>query len=185
MSRNRKNKRRAERVEPPAPAATPKEPVLWIAAVLALAFAFRLWRLAADLPVVGDESIYLRWAEIIDNQGRWFVSLLDGKPPLTYWLYAAARQVFDDPLVGPRLLSVLAGTAATGMIYAVARRLASAQAALAAAGLYAVLPWAMLYDRLAYAEAWVNLVGVALVWASLRAHRDRCAFAVRTADQVG
>jgi len=35
-------------------------------------------------PILVDESIYLRWAEIIDHQGQWFISLLDGKQPLQY-----------------------------------------------------------------------------------------------------
>ena len=182
MSGSRKSKRVASSAAPPTvTAGTAKEPLLGIAAIVVVALALRFWRLTADLPVVGDESIYLRWAEIVDNQGRWFVSLLDGKPPLTYWLYAATRRLFDDPLFGPRALSVLAGTLATGVIYGVTRRLGSAHAALAAAGLYAILPWAMLYDRLAYAEAWVNLAGAALVWASLRAfNREQARWADAT-----
>jgi len=145
---------------------------LRLAAILLVAFLLRYWRLMTDLPVVGDESLYLRWAEIIDNQGSWFVSLLDGKPPLSYWLYWFARQLFHDPLIGPRLVSVLAGTLSTAGVFYVARRLANDFAGLVAAALYAILPWAMLFDRLAYAESLVNCLGVWTAYAALRAFAD-------------
>lgn len=151
-----------------------------LAAILIGAFALRYWRLMADLPVVGDESLYLRWAEIIDNQGNWFVSLLDGKPPLSYWLYWLARQTFDDPLYGPRLISVVAGTAATAGTYFVGRRLGGDRLGLITAALYGLFPWAMLFDRLAYAESLVNCLGVWTAYVGLRAFADQDASWVRS-----
>src|ERR1043166_6771113 len=54
-----------------------------LAGIVALAFGLRLYRLLA-IPVAGAESVYLRWAEIILHQKQWFISLLDGKQPLSY-----------------------------------------------------------------------------------------------------
>jgi len=138
-----------------------------VAGVAALAFLLRVWHLDA-IPIAGDESVYLRWAEIIVNQKQWFISLLDGKQPLCYWLYALvlAWQP-DDPLPAARWLSALAGTASTLGLFAIGRRLAGDAAGFVAAGFYAFLPYALLYDRLAYAEAFVNLAGIAIVYASL------------------
>ena len=48
-------------------------------AVLAAAFLLRIYHILEMFPILVDESIYLRWAEIIDHQGQWFISLLDGK----------------------------------------------------------------------------------------------------------
>jgi 4-amino-4-deoxy-L-arabinose transferase-like glycosyltransferase len=140
-----------------------------LAAVLVLAAALRIYRLMADYPIVGDEGIYLRWAEIIDHQGQWFISLLDGKQPLSYWIYAVQRMIApeQDPLWMGRMVSATAGVATTGVIYAIGRRLDGAAAGLAGALLYAVFPWAMMYDRLVYTEALVNLAGAVLVWACL------------------
>ncbi|MBI1355210.1 MAG: hypothetical protein GC160_12755 [Acidobacteria bacterium] len=140
--------------------------------LLAVALGLRTVNLTGMFPILVDEAIYLRWAEIIQHQGQWFISLLDGKPPLSYWFLALARFVSGaDPLLQGRLISALAGTAATFGIFQVGRRIAepesSERAGLAAAGLYAVFPWALLYDRLAYTEAWVNLFGVAIAWTSL------------------
>lgn len=143
-----------------------------LAGILALAFILRSAKLLGMFPILVDESIYLRWAQIIEQQGQWFISLLDGKPPLSYWLLALPRFVSaGDPLWQARFLSVLAGTLSTLGVFAVARRLAKPENAtatgLAAAALYAVFPWAVLYDRLAYTEAWVNLCGVAIALTSI------------------
>lgn len=123
----------------------------------------------ADYPIVSDESVYLRWAEIIDSQGQWFISLLDGKQPLSYWIYALERMAFPgaDPLWMGRLVSVAAGVATAALLYAIGRRLDGAAAGLAAALLYGVFPWTMMYDRLVYTEALVNVAGAALVLACL------------------
>ena len=144
-------------------------------AALAVALALRTINLTGMFPILVDEAIYLRWAEIIQHQGQWLISLLDGKPPLSYWLLAVGRFVSDgDPLLQGRLLSALAGVASTFGVFQAARRIGLSnapesgdRAGLAAAGMYAIFPWALLYDRLAYTEAWVNLFGVAIAWTSL------------------
>jgi 4-amino-4-deoxy-L-arabinose transferase-like glycosyltransferase len=138
--------------------------------ILAAASLLRSHNLLEMFPILVDESIYLRWAEIIDHQGQWFISLLDGKPPLHTWLLALPRMVFGgDPLWIGRAVSVVIGLLSTAGIFAIGKRLAGDTAGLLAAGLYAVLPLALLYDRLAYAESLVNLCGIAIVLTSLEA----------------
>lgn len=141
---------------------------LALAGILVLAFVLRVYRLMDNFPIVGDEGIYLRWAEIIDHQGQWFISLLDGKQPLSYWLYALTRFLWDgDPLLAGRLISVAAGVASTYGIYLIGKKASGEAAGLVSAGLYAVLPWAIMYDRLMFTESLVNLGGVAIVYTSL------------------
>ncbi len=170
----KKGRRERTRVSEEKLSAQPRKPLLTperlaIGGVLLLALFLRLYRLLADYPIVGDEGIYLRWAEIIDHQGQWFISLLDGKQPLSYWVYALQRLWFPstDPLLMGRLASVAAGVATTAVIWRVGVRLGSSLAGLFGAGLYAVFPWAMMYDRLIYTEAMVNLAGALLVLACL------------------
>lgn len=160
----------AEASLPLLPAGTKQRLIL--GAVIALAAVLRAFNLTGMFPILVDEAIYLRWAEIIEHQGQWFISLLDGKPPLSYWFLTLGRMLFGgDPLLEGRLLAVLAGLLSTFGIFQVARRLAlrpdSETAGLLAAGLYAIFPWALLYDRLAYTEAWINLFGIAITWTSL------------------
>ncbi len=96
-----------------------------MAGILALGFTLRAYKLLSMFPILVDESIYLRWAEIIDHQGQWFISLLDGKQPLTYWILALLRKISDaDPLLQGRLLSVFAGLLSTIGIFGIGRRLA-------------------------------------------------------------
>lgn len=137
-------------------------------AILALAFVLRAYHLVEMFPILVDESIYLRWAEIIDHQGQWFISLLDGKQPLQYWLLTLLRKIYGgDPLLAARLLSVVAGLLSTVALFALGKRLAGERAGLIAAGLYACLPYALLYDRLAYTEAFVNFFGILIAYTSI------------------
>ena len=146
---------------------------LVLLSILLLALVLRAYRLATNFPIVGDESIYLRWAEIIEHQGQWFISLLDGKQPLSYWIYALTRFAgADDPLVAGRSVSVAAGLLTAVGIYFLCRKLAGASAGLLGALFYAVLPWAVMYDRFAYAEPLVNLSGVAIVYSSISCFQD-------------
>jgi 4-amino-4-deoxy-L-arabinose transferase-like glycosyltransferase len=138
--------------------------------ILAAALLLRVHNLLGMFPIEVDESIYLRWAEIIDHQGQWLISLLDGKPPLHAWFLAIARMIFGgDPLLSGRLVSVAAGILSTLGMFAIGRRMGGEPAGLIAAGLYAVFPLAVLYDRLAYTESLVNLFGIAIVLTSLDA----------------
>jgi hypothetical protein len=138
------------------------------AAIASAALALRAWRLDA-FPIGGDESGYLRWGEIVAHQGQWFISLLDGKQPLTTWLHALVFFLgVEDPVIAARWFSVLAGAAAAVGIYAVGKRLAGELAGLVSGGLYVFLPYGLFYDRLVYTEAFVNLAGVAIVYAALR-----------------
>ena len=136
--------------------------------IVILGFALRAFKLTSLLPILGDESIYLRWAEIIDHQGQWFISLLDGKQPLQAWILALQRMLWDaDPLAGARLISVLAGLGSTVGVFAIGKRLGGDLAGIVSALFYACFPLSLLYDRLAYTEGLVNFVGVAIVLTSL------------------
>ena len=169
--RVRRKERTPEKAREESPWFTPERKA--VAAVLAVAALLRIFRITADFPIVTDESIYLRWAEIIDHQGGWFVSLLDGKQPFGYWVLALVRFVSDaDPLLLARLVSALAGVGTTLVVYAIGRQVGNHMAGLIGAGLYAILPWSMIYDRMAYGEALVNLFGALIVWTSLRAFGD-------------
>jgi hypothetical protein len=140
-----------------------------LTAVLLLALSLRVWRILTLFPILVDESIYLRWAEIIEHQGQWFVSLLDAKQPLSYWLYALLRIVLPDvdPLLSARCVSAVAGTVSCALLFAIGRRMAGAGAGLAAALFYAVLPYGVFYDHLAYTDALVNCFAMAVTLASL------------------
>lgn len=64
-----------------------------------------------SLPVFADESIYIRWAQLImDEPARYFFfSLNDGKTPLFIWLLVPFQYVFSDQLFAARFVSVVIG----------------------------------------------------------------------------
>ena len=111
----------------------------------------------------------MRWAEIIEHQGEWFISLLDGKQPLSYWIYAVLRMnIGGDPLFAARGVSAVGGGLSAGLLFLIARRIAGPVAGFASALLWALFPWSMIYDRMIYAEALVNLLGMAIVYTAIR-----------------
>lgn len=63
------------------------------------------------LPIFADESIYIRWSQlIIDEPARYlFFPLNDGKTPLQMWLITPLQLIFSDPLFAGRFLSVIFG----------------------------------------------------------------------------
>lgn len=132
-----------------------------------LSITLRSIGLLSLFPVLVDESIYMRWAEIIQHQGQWFISLLDAKQPLSYWIYAILRMIWPaEPLFQARLVSVISGLLSTVGIIGIGRRLGTWRTGALAGLFYAPLPYGVFYDRLAYTDALVNLAGIAIVLAS-------------------
>lgn len=83
----------------------------WVATagIILLYWLTRLVSLTA-LPVFADESIYLRWAQLILTDEKYlFFSMNDGKPPLFIWLLVPVLQLFSNPLFAGRILSAAIG----------------------------------------------------------------------------
>ena len=84
----------------------------WLTAlIISLVFiSLHLVRITA-LPVFADESIYIRWAQLIqDEPARYaFFALNDGKTPLFIWLLVPFQLLIADPLVAGRAVAVAAG----------------------------------------------------------------------------
>jgi 4-amino-4-deoxy-L-arabinose transferase-like glycosyltransferase len=73
-------------------------------------WATHLWNLTL-LPVFADESIYIRWAQLImDDWKRYlFFPLNDGKTPLFIWALIPWQFLFQDQLFASRFFAVLIG----------------------------------------------------------------------------
>lgn len=80
--------------------------------ILAISGLYFLTRLIAltSLPVFADEAIYIRWAQLLNqDQAYLFFSINDGKPPLFIWLTALVLNFGTNPLWQARLVSVMIG----------------------------------------------------------------------------
>jgi 4-amino-4-deoxy-L-arabinose transferase-like glycosyltransferase len=69
-----------------------------------------LWNLTL-LPVFADESIYIRWSQLImDDWARYlFFPLNDGKTPLFIWALIPWQYLFSDQLFASRFFAVVIG----------------------------------------------------------------------------
>lgn len=89
-----------------------KNKIFWFCFLVIILFYFisHLYSLLR-LPVFADESIYIRWSQlIIDDWKRYaFFSMNDGKTPLFIWLLVPFQFIFKDQLFAGRFLAVIIG----------------------------------------------------------------------------
>ena len=135
-----------------------------LALVAALSLFFRAFNLLL-LPIFTDEATYVLWGmEIWEQKTRasLFIPILDdGKQPLFLWLAGVAGGLIPgDPLLGGRLVSVLASVAGTAGVYLAGLWLAGRRVGLLGAGLYAITPFVLFFDRLALMEPLMNAAGI-------------------------
>lgn len=122
--------------------------------LLALYFVLHLFKLGS-LPVFADESIYIRWSQlIIDDFSRYlFYPMNDGKTPLLMWLTVPFLKIFTDQLYAARLVAVLLGSLSVASIFLILRQMKFKKAAYWAMFLTIISPFTFFYHRLALTDA--------------------------------
>ncbi|MEW6102568.1 MAG: glycosyltransferase family 39 protein [bacterium] len=106
-------------------------------------------------PLFGDEAIYIRWAQIIqENPKEWlFVPNTDGKQPFFMWLNAFLTiPLFNDPVYAGRLVSVLASSLTLIAIFILSMLLFSWHCAIFSALFYIFSPYHLFYSRMALVD---------------------------------
>ena len=130
-------------------------------ALLVLYFILHLFHLTA-LPVFADESIYIRWSQlIIDDFNRYlFYPMNDGKTPLLMWLMLPFLKLITDQLFAARLLAVLVGGLSISMIFLIMRKIKENKAAHLAMFLAIISPFTFFYNRMALTDGllFANLI---------------------------
>jgi 4-amino-4-deoxy-L-arabinose transferase-like glycosyltransferase len=116
-----------------------------------------------DIPLFTDEAIYLRWAQIARGDFDWLlISLTDGKGPTFIWLAMLAMNVISDPLIAGRLVSVAAGIGSIVGLYMLSIALFKNRwVGFMSALIYTILPFTLVYDRLALYD---SLVAALYIW---------------------
>jgi 4-amino-4-deoxy-L-arabinose transferase-like glycosyltransferase len=112
------------------------------------------------LPIFNDEAIYIDWGQKMIGTGNLFFSLFDGKQPLLMWIFGIFANIFNDPLFGARLVSVIFGVFTFIGIYKITLKLSSEKAALLAVIIYSLSPLFLFFDRQALMESAVASTGV-------------------------
>ncbi len=156
--------------------------------VLAVPFYF-LTRLVNLLvvPIFTDEAIYSYWAQVaLHDPSNRFASLEDGKQPLFIWLAAIFQRFIKDPLVATRLVSVFTGLGSLLGVYFLARELFGRKVAKIAGILYIILPFTLLYDRMALFDSLLTMFCIWSVFLSIKmAKTPRLDFALLNGITLG
>ncbi len=136
--------------------------------LVVLYFATRLTNLKI-IPIFTDEAIYSFWAQVaLHDPANRFISLEDGKQPLFIWLAAISQKFIADPLIASRLVSVFAGFASLIGIYLLSKELFNKKTAILASFLYIILPFTLLYDRMALFDSLLTMFGIYAVLFSVK-----------------
>lgn len=157
------------------------------AGIVLLYFFLRTFNLTI-IPVFVDEAIYIRWAQIMENESTLrFLPLSDGKQPLFMWTVIPFLKIFEDPLVAGRMVSVVTGFGTLIGIFLLVRYLFKNHwAALAAAFIYTVSPFTVFFDRMALVDSMLTMFGVwVLLLGILTARTLRLDFAMLTGFTLG
>lgn len=143
-------------------------PEVIIAPILLVVFlATRLVNILA-VPIFTDEAIYTRWSQIARYDSNWrFISLTDGKQPAFVWINMIVMRLFDDPLLGGRIVSVICGLFVVIGLYFVTVEIFRGNKnarilGLIASGIAVIYPFLLVYDRLALYE---SMIAAFMVWA--------------------
>src|SRR3990167_4776614 len=136
-----------------------------------LSFAYFFTRLInlGLIPIFTDEAIYTYWAQVaLNDPAQRFISLVDGKQPFFIWLAAILQKFIADPLIASRLVSVFAGFGSMIGIYLLGKELLSEKIAKIAAILYLILPFTLLYDKLALFDSLLTMFGIYAVFFTVK-----------------
>ncbi|OGD93655.1 hypothetical protein A2697_01565 [Candidatus Curtissbacteria bacterium RIFCSPHIGHO2_01_FULL_41_44] len=125
------------------------------------------------IPIFTDEAIYTYWAQVaLHDPANRFISLEDGKQPLFIWIAAIFQKFISDPLIATRIVSVFAGFGSLVGIYLLSKVLFNAKVAKLSSFLYIVLPFTMLYDRMALFDSLLTMFGIWTIFFSVKLAQD-------------
>lgn len=126
-----------------------------------------------EMPIFIDEATFLGMARaIIQNPLSPFVSLSHGHQPLHSWLLVLSSLLFSDPLVGGRIVSVLAGFGSLLGLWLVGRLYGLRVGASFASFSFVFSPLFLLHDRLAIKDSFLACVAIWFFYGTLRWFKD-------------
>lgn len=148
---------------------------MWVVAAAAILAVFAVTRLALlwRFPPFTDETAYAVWTwEGFRDAGQRFVSLANGKEPLLPWLGMVLMWLGASSLTAVRLVSLLSGIATLVFTGLLGRELGGTRVGLAAAGLYAVLPFFVVHDVIGIYDPLATATVTAALYLQIRLARQ-------------
>ncbi len=129
------------------------------AALVTIYGVLHFWSLTL-LPVFADESIYIRWAQLLmdDWHQYLFFALNDGKTPLFIWSLVPFQNLFSDQLFAARFVAVLVGLFQMFVTKEIVKELGGRQKAQWLSMLFVtILPFWYIYHRFALMDGMLTL----------------------------
>ena len=118
-----------------------------LAGLILLYLITRLYALTF-VPIGSLEAAWIHWAQIIVRYpGELLIAGDSGQQPLFTWLIAVTLNIFTDPLMAGRFVSVLAGLTSMVGLYFIGRDLVNRTVGVLAGLVYIVLPYVLFFDR--------------------------------------
>ena len=143
------------------PARVPRAQVAVPAAAALILLVFVVTRVVFidGFPYFLDEGSYANfaWRGSHSLKDIW-VSLTIGREPFFIWLGIPLVKVGINPLHALRAVSVISGLLTLPVLFLLGRRLADDWVGLVAAGLYALIPFAVVHNGIGIMESLVTLV---------------------------
>ena len=123
---------------------------------------------AANLPLHHDEALYGTWARAVaDGSDPLLLIPWVDKPPLVLYFLALSLKLFGTSELSLRAPGMLASVLTVLGTYGLAWRLVGKQAALLAAALLALSPFAILFGPTAFTDPWLTLFVIGAAWAAV------------------
>ncbi|HSW77146.1 MAG TPA: glycosyltransferase family 39 protein, partial [Candidatus Saccharimonadales bacterium] len=110
-----------------------------------------------------DEAIYVRWTQyLLSSPKFWDFSMTDGKGPTFIWIASLFMRLVSEPLLAVRLVSVVAGAGSmVGLFFLGQEVFKNRKIGFITSFIYAIYPFALVYDRLALYESMVSMF---IIW---------------------
>jgi len=156
--------------------------LILVLGTILVGLVLRTWNLNR-LPIFADESIYVRWSQIMRAESSLrFLPLSDGKQPFFMWATIPMFKIISDPLIAARTFSALADTGSILLVgFLGFLMFKSYRLAVVAGIIYAVIPYSVFFGRMALVDSLLSffmLLSAVLVFISVRHERlDMAMFA--------
>ncbi len=140
-------------------------------ALIVLLLFVHVWVRASNItvqPFFTDENSHINRAAVIYDFDRHPAVEAHGKLLFYFLPGIFDLKEFDTALHLARTSMALASAITGAFVFAIARRLLDARAGLIALFFYALVPYAVVFERMALAAAWSGTMGTILVWHSIR-----------------
>lgn len=134
-------------------------------AIVVVFFITRFWGIL-DYPIFNDESLYVQYSQLMhdDFSANKYISVNNGygdwKPPMQYWLGAFFIDLFENPLLSVRVLSVLFSLVGLYGAYLLGKKMYGEKEGIVSAILYLISSLTIFYNTQFVAETFVFSAGI-------------------------